>query len=273
MYYRPFSRYAVILLSIHLLFQNCLAHPPPQPNTATHPKQQTHGLQLLPGECNGPQLSAMETAIQDASLLANAAINAAANFTAEPFNYFFKSDLQTATTVTGVLSRVQSALQEKGDLINATCTDTYRQCRRSVEHLILGYTAHTEPPLIVLCALGLQLPRNPTPCTDSSPGTISLGFIFLHEMTHVRHISGPGLMIEDVTGRSPRDVQDALKAGVKTTEDANAYAHLGSMAWDLGLGGKAGSGRGSCLGDFERADFDSSELYKTLREETGLDGL
>lgn len=80
-------------------------------------------------------------------------------------------------------------------------------------------------------------------------------------------------MIEDVTGRSPRDVQDALKAGVKTTEDANAYAHLGSMAWDLGLGGKAGSGRGSCLGDFERADFDSSELYKTLREETGLDGL
>lgn len=273
MYCHLSSCYALTFLGIHLLFQNCVAHPPPRTNTAKPQKQHDYGLQLLPGGCTGSQLSAMETAILDAGLLVNAALNAASNFTQVPFNYFFKSDIQTANIVAGVLRRVQSALQGKGDLVNVTCTDTYRQCRVSVEHLILGYTAHIEPPLIVLCALALSLPRNPKPCTDSSPGTVSLSSILLHEMTHVRHISGPGLTINDVTGRTPRDVQNALEAGVNTTEDANAYSYLGSMAWDLGLGGKPESKRVTCLGNFERADLDSEEYYRAIREQAGLDGL
>lgn len=225
----------------------------------------------------GEQLTAMKTAIMDANFLATAAINAAANFTSPPFNYFFKGDVETSKIVTQALQQVQSALQKKGPLVKVTCTDRYRQCRRSITSLILGYNRHAPPAYdqseIILCALGLGLSRNPQPCTEN-PGAASLGNIFLHEMMHVRQISPPGLNIDDLPGRTARSVNEALKAERNTTLDGKAYGFMGSMAWDMGLGGKLTKERVTCLQNFENGKFDDNGAeYAAIMEMAGLDGL
>ena len=269
---------AIVSVTFHLFFGECMAHPTPtsaflpQASAGYSYPQRDFGLQIVPGGCTGANIPAMKTAISDANLLAGAALNAASNFSELPFNYFFKADLETVNTVTNVLRRAQSALQMKGPLINVTCTDEYRACQRSVEHLVVGYTAHTEPSLIVLCALGFTLPRNPKPCTER-PGTISPGSILLHELMHVSNISGPQLTIRDLTKRSARDVHNALEAGTNTTEDANAFAQLGIMAWDLGFGGKPSRQRATCVQNFTRADLDATGYSAALRQAAGVDGL
>ena len=77
----------------------------------------------------------------------------------------------------------------------------------------------------------------------------------LHELTHVNSIAGfdEGDGIFDFTGETARQVNDGLDDGVDTTRDANAYAHLGSWAWDLGLGGV---GWNTCLERFPLGQFD-----------------
>lgn len=272
------TRRVLISLSIQILFQTSSAFPAITPVDTTQTRDLLdRGVQIIPGGCEGEQLKAMETAIVDANFLAAAAINAAVSFTSPPFNYFFKGDVETSKTVTGALQQVQSALQKKGPQVNVTCTDTYRQCRRSVTRLILGYNRHAPAPEneseVHLCALGLGLSTNPKPCTED-PGAVSLGFILLHELMHVRQISPPGLRIEDLSGRTAQSVNDALIAGRNTTLDGNAYSFMGSMAWDMGLGGKPSKERVTCLQNFENGKFDDSGAeYAAIKEMAGLGGL
>ena len=84
----------------------------------------------------------------------------------------------------------------------------------------------------------------------------------LHEMVHVPSISGSGLEIDDIesVGESPRNMNEALDAGVDTTTDADAYAHLGSFAWDMGLGGPPWNQQTTCLQNFPRGNFDMADI-------------
>ena len=208
------------------------------------------------GECTQDQIATLNTAILDASYLAGAALNAAANFTELPFRYFFKGDLQTANTVAGVYRRVQYSQRGGGNLIWVACRDILNSCE-SGSLINPAYIAQgtTAAPVIVFCPAGLALSRNPVPCTQT-PGAISLGWVMLHEMIHAASISGPDLEIYDTTGETPRDVQDALNDGKDTTLDASSYAHLGTWAWDMGLGGPPWNQRMTCLQNFPKGQFD-----------------
>lgn len=220
----------------------------------------SRGIQIIPGKCTGDQLTAMQNAILDASYLAGAGLNAAAKFTELPFRYFFKDDIATANTVAGVFRRIQGSQQGQGNLIGATCEDVYNGCGTG-ESVQPAYSAQAlnRAPIIVFCPTGLALARNPVPCTKN-PGSISLGWLMLHEMTHIYNIAGPGLDVYDKTGETARDVNDALDDGIETTTDANSYAFLGSMAWDLGLGGPPWNQQKICLQNFPKGNFDMTGM-------------
>ena len=220
-------------------------------------KTPSSGLFIYPGTCGTQDQATLETAIGDAGLLAGAGLNAAANFSEMPFRYFFKDDAATANIVGGVLQRVQQAVSGQGPRIIATCWDKYKYCKTG--DLVAGAYVVQErghAPVVVFCLFSLR--RNPTPCTQR-PGAISLGSQMLHELTHIDSISGfaEGDGILDISGETAREVNDDLDDGVDTTRDANAYAHLGSWAWDLGLGGP---GWKSCLNRFPLGQFDLEGL-------------
>ena len=221
----------------------------------------SRGISVIPGSCTGNSLSAIQNSILDASYLAGAGINAATSFTVNPFQYFFSGDIKTSTTVAGVYQRVIQSQQGNGNLIGATCFDQYNNCKTGATN-IPGYSAQASgrAPIVVMCPAGLAFPRNPVPCT-ANPGTISLGWLMLHEMTHIYSISGPSLDIQDTTGESARDVQDSLDDGIDTTLDANAYGFCGSWSWDLGLGGPPWNQQKTCLGNFPKGNFDTIPTF------------
>ena len=80
-----------------------------------------HGFKVILRECHWSDLNVLAHAINDAGDPTQAAVNAASNFKALPYNYFFKEDAETADTVLGVLRRVQKNLAGRGSLIGATC--------------------------------------------------------------------------------------------------------------------------------------------------------
>ena len=213
------------------------------------------GIWIQPGSCKDQDQIALENAILDASYLAGAGLHAASNFSNPPFSYFFKDDPATANAVASVYNGVQSAQTGGGPLIIASCEDTEHVCEEGP----LAYAAQynhfqNKPPTIVFCPESLTLPRNPTPCTQN-PGGDSLGSVMLHEMSHIWSISGTD-KVQDVTGESAHDVNNALVNGVDTTTDAQAFALLGSWAWDMGLGGPPWNEQITCLDRFSQGQFD-----------------
>ncbi|KAI4114546.1 MAG: hypothetical protein LQ338_007991 [Usnochroma carphineum] len=265
---QKFLRCSLLILVLDVLLHVSNAHPINNPNSSDHSylskrKSNLGGIHILPGTCHGPDFIKVQNAIADASYLAGAALNAASDFAAPPFSYFFKNDTETATTVAGVYARVQDAQKGKGDPIGVTCSDIYNACRSPKGGRHLAYTAEYPgsglTPLIIFCPSGLRIPRLPIPCS-LDPGTrpITLGSVLLHEMTHVRWISGPALKVVDTSSGSPRQINDDLKAGKKTTRHANAYSFLGTWSWDLGLGGPPWNQQRTCLSDFANGHFDAN---------------
>ena len=59
----------------------------------------------------------------------------------------------------------------------------------------------------------------------------------LHTMVTTHTISAPPKEIVETESETARSVQEALRNGKDTTRIADAYAHLGSWSWDMGLGG------------------------------------
>ncbi|MCJ1483696.1 hypothetical protein MMC06_003864, partial [Schaereria dolodes] len=86
------------------------------------------GINIVPGQCTGSDLGAMQNAILDASYLAGAGLNAAASFTLLPWTYFFKSDIGVSTTVAAVYQRLIQSQLGQGQTIAATCQDRYSYC-------------------------------------------------------------------------------------------------------------------------------------------------
>ncbi len=174
--------FALALLTLILFSRSSTALPSENLNSreAAHlDKRQwtSRGIQIIPGKCTGPQLTAMKNAILDASYLAGAGINAAADFDNVPFSYFFKSDYATGNTVAGVLQRVMHSQQGQGDLIGATCEDVYSYCSpngRAQPAYSVQAPGTGTAAIIVVCPLGLSLKRNLVRCT-ANPSAISLG--------------------------------------------------------------------------------------------------
>ena len=220
----------------------------------------SRGIQVLPGGCTGNDLDNVNTAIIDAGRLAGAGLTAAADFSARPFDYFFKEDPATANTVAGVFRRIQSSGQGNGRLIGLTCIDVYQRCETG-DAASYGYSAQVtnRAPVIVLCPKSLALPRVSPPCTQD-PRRRSLGARILHYMCYINSISGPMLRMYDEETVSSVDTARAvnvlLKAGFDTTREAKAYSHLASWAWDLGLGASTEGHQRNCLDDFSKGDFD-----------------
>ena len=232
------------------------------PTERIKPRQAQKGLQVVSGKCTGSQLLVVQNAIRDAGLLVSAAITATAEFEEVPFAYFFKDDIKTANDVAGVFRRMQAALQGQGSLIGLSCDDLYHSCGVGPQSVQASYSAQwhdpssTRAPVIVLCPFGLKLQRNAIPCTGN-PGTISLGWLIIHTLSHIYSISGPDKVIVDSVGESARHVHYDLAGGKDTTMISNAYAHLGSWSYDVGLGGSPDT---HCLSSFWRGRFDAKGL-------------
>lgn len=220
------------------------------------------GLQVAPGHCSRTDAAKASTGMLHARYLAGAALNAAAKFTEKPFNYFFPGNLRTASVVAGVMNRVIQAQLGQGEAILVTCEDLFNRCRADRLQFVLGYVAQDPKihPHIILCPGGLALPPNPPPCS-APPGTFSIGYLLLHEIAHIKSISGPGLRISDETGEKALDVGNAVKNYRDTTTDANAYAFLGTWAWDLGLGGQPWNQQKVCLEKFATGQFRATPSY------------
>ncbi|KAL9614085.1 MAG: hypothetical protein Q9204_008854, partial [Flavoplaca sp. TL-2023a] len=95
------------------------------------------GIRIEEGTCQGVQLQILQNAIQDASYLAAAGLDAASNFRSVPFDYFFKNDIQTAKDVGAVLQRIIDTQKGLGEPIYVSCKDHYQRC----DNTNAGYTA------------------------------------------------------------------------------------------------------------------------------------
>lgn len=189
------------------------------------------------GGCDAAGLQTMSNAIFQAGLLAQAGLNAAANFSAPPFSFFFKPDPATANKVASVLTAALNSANGNGDLTAVSCVDTVvtpNYCAIHTDNAAYVATSNgLHFPTIVVCPDSMGWPLNGVPCQPTvKPGVISIGWLMLHEMVHV---ADPA--IGDAEGYSARAVRVNLLKGIDSTKDANAYAYLGSFAWDLGLGG------------------------------------
>ncbi|KAL8857912.1 MAG: hypothetical protein Q9178_005531 [Gyalolechia marmorata] len=229
----------LVLVAVTILFQTVYALPTdlsrPREVAALgklERKAQSGGIAVDASACPGQLLELMRLAILDASYLAQAGIHAAANFDEIPFAYFFDNDIGTANTVAAVLGRVVEVQQRRGLQILATCEDKLNRCTPRNG----GYTAQhpNNFTLLVVCPHGLRLPRNPKPC-DARPGAISLGWLMLHQLVTVKSIAGPAFPIRDASAYTARTMRNLLLRGEDTTKLADAYAHLGSYSYDLGL--------------------------------------
>ncbi|KAL8662778.1 MAG: hypothetical protein Q9168_008200 [Polycauliona sp. 1 TL-2023] len=219
------------------------------------------GIRIETSGCAGVQQQILQNAILDASYLAAAGLEAASNFREVPFSYFFDSDIANSQTVGAVLQRVIDAQRGKGEKIYATCKDRFNKC----DNMNAGYTAQyskpaNHPPLIVICPVGLSLKRNPKPCTTQA-GNISLGWFLLHQLVIVQSIAGPTWPIIDLPGSEvARVVREKVVAGEDTTKLADAYAHLGSWSYDLGLGYEPWHQTKNCKNYFWNGQFDLQGL-------------
>ena len=158
-----------------------------------------------------------------------------------------------------MLRRVVNSQKGYGSSIGASCKDEINQCPSGRA----GYTEQApdagKRQLIVFCPLGLSLRQNPTPCT-ADPGAISLGWLMLLHMTQLASISGSALEILPAPTEMARNVHDSLEAGNDTTLLSDAFAHLGSYSWDLGLGGPPWNQKKTCLEKFWGGQFDMGGL-------------
>ncbi|KAL8919459.1 MAG: hypothetical protein Q9172_004975 [Xanthocarpia lactea] len=229
----------LVLVTVTILFQTVYARPTELSSPGEvaalgklEGRAQSGGIAVDASACPGEQLELMRLAILDASYLAQAGINAAANFDKVPFAYFFDNDIEAANTVAAVLGRVVEVQQRRGVQILATCEDKLNRCTPRNG----GYTAQhpNNSTLLVICPLGLRLPRNPKPC-EARPGAISLGWLMLHQMVTVKSIAGPAFAIRDAPAYTARAMRNLLLNGEDTTKLADAYAHLGSYSYDVGL--------------------------------------
>lgn len=248
----------LLILLLHLSSLH-LCHPHP-----LNPQLIPRSLQIEQGGCPGILLYKLHAALRDAINLAYAGINAAANFNTVPFSYFFSSDIATANTVAAVLNRVLAAIEGAEPLdVLLSCTDHRNACL-TTEGFSPGYAVQPRPGRpgvfgIVMCPDGLMgLRVSPIPCSDtpSSLGGVSLGSVMLHELVHLGNVAQLGVLIGDVAANyTAESVHVALEQGKNTTLDANAYQHMTSFAWGLGLGAPLWEG-GTCLGNFSTADFE-----------------
>lgn len=222
----------------------------------------TGGLQLIAGTCSPPDAAKASMGMLHASYLAGAALNAASNFSEKPFNYFFPAGQRSANIVAGVMTRVIQSQLGQGQYIGVSCQDHLKECQYGVSGYMAAHQKRFNPS-IVLCPDGLRFPPNPPPCS-ARPGTVSIGYLLLHELMHVQSISGPGLIIGDETGQTALDVAKAIRAHRDTTTDCNAYAYLGTWAWDLGLGGPPWNQQKVCLERFWKGQFRANSFWGWL---------
>jgi len=250
--------------------------PTQNPRTHLKPRQATwsgiKASRFLPvSGCEITEFTSISTAILHASYLLVAGKNAAANFTHLPIFYFFQPNIETATKVAAVFDAVVAAQLGQGPQAAAFCKDTANICRNPQpgDPQLLGFpesvaaAGNTPPPgfvpSVVLCAAGLALPPNPTPCT-STAGQKTIGKLMLHEMVHLPETVD--IIVNDIPKagyqQAAKNVNANLLAGVDTTNDADAYAYLGSWSWGYGLG-QAGlwNGTRNCVPGRMRGNLDS----------------
>ncbi|KAL8776088.1 MAG: hypothetical protein Q9213_008391 [Squamulea squamosa] len=225
------------------------------------------GIHIDEGGCTGQQLAIAQSAIRDVSYIATAGLNAASNFEQVPFSYFFKNNLDTANTVADVLRRVILAEQGKGAPILATCQDLYKKCSPGNAGYTLRYKQRPDfIPFMVLCPVGLSLKSNPKPCSlDARAGAISLGWLILHLLVQIKSIAGPTYPIIDTEAETALQVRASLVRGVDTTKLSDAYAHLGSWSFDLGLSERPWHQPRACTERFWMGQFDLTGLMAVNR--------
>ena len=220
------------------------------------------GIRIFPNTCAGEDLTAAENAISDASYLARAGMKAAASWAQPPFSMFFDPIQWTGHVVYGVLHRVMRA-QEGGAGIGVTCQDFYGRCNTTAKAIkpaySVQYSSREHMPQIVMCPAGLALPRDPEPCSEY-PGGITLGWLMVHMMVHLKVVSGSRLIINDTGTSSAREVSEMVLMGQDTIVKASAYAHLGGWSYAVGLGGPRGPSeyrRKACLENLRKGDRDA----------------
>ena len=200
------------------------------------------GIKVVPDTCVGDDLKATQNAILDAGYLAKAGMIAAASWMKPPFSMFFDSTRWNSHKVHGVYQRIMRAEQGSGGHIGVTCKDSYNRCNSTTNlggitpAYSVQWTTEHRMPQIILCPAGLALPRDPEPCS-AYPSGITLGWLMVHMMVHLKVISGPMLTIEDVGTGTARDVTDRVLFGQETIGRASAYAYLGGWSAAVGLGG------------------------------------
>ncbi len=190
------------------------------------------GISFIRETCAPASIAALNKALNSTADLAQAAINAAANFSSAPFNKFFLPDPGNATFVAEGMQRVIDSIQGRGVPIGLMCWDVKNLCGVQ-ETLAYALPSNKYIPIVAYCPDGLALPVNPPPCTRP-PQTWTIGQLTLHEFWHLPQISGTEDSILD-EGYSVVDVMADVAAGHDSTNNAHAYALLGGAGFDLGL--------------------------------------
>jgi hypothetical protein len=210
----------------------------PLPTPDPLPAPPTHGLRIMPGDCNDTQSAKMNLAITEAGTLTKAGLAAAAAARLPPFTSFFAP--RHGPAVTGVLTRAQSSILGELDSrpIDAMCTDYKNWCKLrkgrirgyANKELVVSAGHHLES--VVMCPSAFTFGLLDTTCGGTPEPVVSIGYIMLHELSHL----DPVLEIIDIAYNVDNCQTLRRRKDDRPTLNADSYAWMSAYAAMMGLG-------------------------------------
>ncbi|KAG6988510.1 hypothetical protein G7Y79_00072g097720 [Physcia stellaris] len=206
------------------------------------------------------------TAVNDAGLLASAALKA---IPAAHFDYFFDRTPVITKFLTTVFTNIADCTAGKTCKFSQVFPDNnpdrgYGWCKNAP--VVYSYATSTTQTaaegggVVYMCPKGLELPRNPVPCTTNGDPTVSLGFALLRALVQSPAIIDPdnsGVLFDGLpvqpTGNSADPITENKNPGdwdladmgwgdsgnglrAKGVGNAANWAYFASLSWDLGYG-------------------------------------
>ena len=213
-----------------------------------------------------------KTAIQDAGLIANAALRAISygpsKSPAPHYDYFFSRDPAVVTFVTAVFTNVLACSQGRECRLSEVFCDVdpsrgYGWCPKTpnMYSYAPGGSHNTSAGggSVFMCPAGLSLPRNPVPCSTAG-GAASIGYALVRGLVQCASITNPTDSATFFSAVGITGITEMGNAGVWSLSDlgwgtngnglmgkgvgnAENFAKFASLSWDYGYGGNPWTGR------------------------------
>jgi hypothetical protein len=203
-------------------------------------RQVSPGL-TIQSSCSANTTSNIETALLGVFALTGAALDAINYPLQVPYSTFFPID--DVSTVQQILQTIHNVASGSGPSVAVRCDDPAGLCAPAGALPGTGDLAYAtkagagiSSDYIVICP-AYRYPTTPNSCASNALSTTSMADTLLHEMTHLRAITGSQLQVVDLGyGLNGSMALNNGDNSSNPTRNADSYAFLARWSW-LGLWG------------------------------------